>query len=180
MVVNLKVSILRMFNQFELFEAYQQRLSSLIGPAQAQRLVNGALVLITLGGNDYVNNYFLTPFSVRSRQFSIPAFSRYLVSEYRKILMRLYELGARRVLVTGTGPLGCVPSILAQRSINGDCVPELQEASGVFNPELVRMLQQLNNQLGSDVFISANAFQMNMDFIGNPQQFGLFLSHSDS
>uniref|UniRef100_A0A2N9HNQ1 Uncharacterized protein n=1 Tax=Fagus sylvatica TaxID=28930 RepID=A0A2N9HNQ1_FAGSY len=153
-----------------------QRLSALIGQAQAQELVNNALVLITLGGNDFVNNYFLTPFSARSRQFSIPDYSRYLISEYRKILMRLYELGARRVMVTGTGPLGCVPAELAMRSRNGECVPELQQAAQIFNPELIQMIQQLNSELGADVFVSANAFDMNMNFINSPQTYGFVTS----
>ncbi|TVU29036.1 hypothetical protein EJB05_20578, partial [Eragrostis curvula] len=49
---------------------YQQKLSALIGEDQATQLVNQALVLITLGGNDFVNNYYLVPMSVRSRQIS--------------------------------------------------------------------------------------------------------------
>lgn len=76
-----------MFEQFALFQQYQGRLSAEVGAAQAQRVVNGALVLMTLGGNDFVNNYFLTPVSARSRQFTIPQYCRYLISEYRKILM---------------------------------------------------------------------------------------------
>ncbi|XP_041004957.1 GDSL esterase/lipase At4g28780-like [Juglans microcarpa x Juglans regia] len=170
------LNIIRIFRQFELFQQYQQRLSALVGEAQARRLVNDALVLMTLGGNDFVNNYFLTPFSARSRQFSIPDFSRYLISEYRKILRRLYELGARRVMVTGTGPLGCVPAELAMRSRNGECAEELQQAAGIFNPELVQMIKQLNSELGADVFVAANAFQMNMDFINSPQRFGFVTS----
>ncbi|KAG7989819.1 hypothetical protein I3843_03G256200 [Carya illinoinensis] len=167
------LSIIRIFRQFELFQQYQQRLSALVGEAQAQRLVNDALVLMTLGGNDFVNNYFLTPFSARSRQFSIPDYSRYLISEYRKILLRLYELGARRVMVTGTGPLGCVPAELAMRSRNGECA---EEAAGIFNPALGQMLQQLNSEIGADVFVAANAFRMNMDFINYPQRFGFVTS----
>ena len=77
-------------------------------------------------------------------------------------------------MVTGTGPLGCVPAELAMRSRNGECVPELQQASGIFNPQLAQMIQQLNSELGSNVFISANAFNMNMNFITNPQAYGLF------
>ncbi|KAJ7972553.1 GDSL esterase/lipase [Quillaja saponaria] len=170
------VTVIRIFRQFELFQQYQQRVSALIGADQAKRLVNQGLVLITLGGNDFVNNYFFTPFSARSRQFSVADFSRYLISEYRKILSRLYELGARRVLVTGTGPLGCVPSELAQRSRNGECVPELQQAAEIFNPQLVQLTQQLNKELGSDVFVAVNAFLMNMNFISNPQKFGFVTS----
>lgn len=61
-------------------------MAALVGPEQTQRLVNQALVLITLGGNDFVNNYYLVPFSARSRQFSLPDYVVYLISEYRKVL----------------------------------------------------------------------------------------------
>ncbi|XP_030515025.1 GDSL esterase/lipase At4g28780-like isoform X2 [Rhodamnia argentea] len=167
------VNIIRIARQLQLFQQYQQRLGALIGPAQARQRVNQALVLITLGGNDWVNNYFLTPISARSRQFTIPEYSRYIISEYQKVLRRLYELGARRVLVTGTGPLGCVPAELAMTgSRNGECAPRLQQAAAIFNPELVQMLKELNREIGSDVFIAANAFRMNMDFINNPTKFG--------
>ncbi|KAK3032176.1 hypothetical protein RJ639_035001 [Escallonia herrerae] len=169
-------SIIRIFQQLENFQAYQQRVSALIGPERTKQLVNNALVLITLGGNDYVNNYFLAPITARRLQFSLPAYSRYLISEYQKILKRLYDLGARRVLVTGTGPLGCVPAELATRSSNGQCAEEPQRAAALFNPLLVQMIQGLNQDLGSDIFVAVNAQQMQNNFISNPQQFGFVTS----
>ncbi|KAL6968094.1 hypothetical protein U1Q18_033897 [Sarracenia purpurea var. burkii] len=169
-------NIIRIFQQLEFFQRYQERVSTLIGPVETQRLVNRALYLIVLGGNDFVNNYFFTPVTPRRLQFSLPAFSRYVISEYRKILLRLYELGARRVMVTGTGPLGCVPAELATRSTNGECAAEPQQAAALFNPALVQMLQGLNRQLGSDVFIAVNAMDMHSDFIRDPQAFGFVSS----
>ncbi|KAF3669921.1 GDSL esterase/lipase [Capsicum annuum] len=78
----------------------QQRASALIGEEQTARLVNDALVFITLGGNDYVNNHLLTPFSARQMQYNLEDYSRVVVTEYHKILTILNDLGARRVLVT--------------------------------------------------------------------------------
>ncbi|KAG8380706.1 hypothetical protein BUALT_Bualt06G0043800 [Buddleja alternifolia] len=170
------VNIIRISQQLAYFQQYQQRVSVLIGAGETQRLVNQALVLITLGGNDFVNNYYLVPFSARSRQFSLPDYVRYLISEYQKILMRIYELGARRVLVTGTGPLGCVPAELAMRSRNGECSAELQRAAALFNPQLTQMILNLNSQIGANVFIAANTQLMNNDFIRNPQAFGFVTS----
>lgn len=87
-------------------------------------------------------------------------------------VQRLYDLGARRVLVTGTGPLGCVPAELAMRSRNGECSAELQRAASLFNPQLVQMISQVNSEVGSNVFLGANTQQMSNDFISNPTAFG--------
>ncbi|CAA2967512.1 GDSL esterase lipase At5g33370-like [Olea europaea subsp. europaea] len=170
------LNIIRIAQQLEYFQQYQTRVSRLIGSAGTQRLVNEALVLITLGGNDFVNNYYLVPFSARSRQFSLPDYVRYILSEYRKVLRRLYELGARRVLVTGTGPMGCVPGELARRSRTGECDVELQRAGALYNPQLIQMVNGLNSEIGSDVFIAANTMQMSFDFIFNPQAYGFVTS----
>ncbi|KAK8542945.1 hypothetical protein V6N12_015521 [Hibiscus sabdariffa] len=152
------------------------RLADLVGHDEAQRIVSDALVLITVGGNDFVNNYYLVPFSARSRQFNIPDYVRYLISEYRKLLLRLYDLGARRVLVTGTGPLGCVPAELAMRSQSGQCAPELMAAAALYNPQLIEMVNGLNSQLGANIFIAANTQQQTNDFISNPGAFGFTTS----
>ncbi|KAJ4842211.1 hypothetical protein Tsubulata_005861 [Turnera subulata] len=166
------VNIIRMFQQLNYFEEYQHRVAAIIGAERTKELVNRALVLITCGGNDFVNNYYLVPYSARSRQYALPDYVKYLISEYKKLLTRLYDLGARRVLVTGTGPLGCVPAELAQRSTNGACSPELQRAASLFNPQLTQMLSQLNSHYGSDVFIAANTQISHNDFISNPQAYG--------
>ncbi|KAJ3682424.1 hypothetical protein LUZ60_014997 [Juncus effusus] len=166
------VRIIRMHEQLRRFKDHQKTLSSMIGPDKAKQLVNQALVLVTLGGNDFVNNYYLMPFSYRSRQFSLPDYVQYIISEYKKILASLYDLGARRVIVTGTGPMGCAPAELAMRSTNGECDVELMRATNLFNPQLVEILQELNHQFGSDIFISANSQRINFDYISNPQAYG--------
>ncbi|XP_065854550.1 GDSL esterase/lipase LTL1-like [Euphorbia lathyris] len=170
------VNIIRMFQQYQYFQQYQSRVAAQIGAARAQQLVNDALILITVGGNDFVNNYYLIPFSARSRQYSLPDYVKFLISEYKKLLMRLYDLGGRRVLVTGTGPLGCVPAELAQRSRNGECSAELQQAADLFNPQLSSMTKQLNSQYGADVFIAANTGKMSNSFITNPAKYGFTTS----
>lgn len=81
-----QVNIIRIGDQLRYFQQYQQRLSGLIGQDQATQRVNQALVLITLGGNDFVNNYYLVPYSFRSRQFALPDYVKYVIFEYKKVL----------------------------------------------------------------------------------------------
>lgn len=87
-------------------------------------------------------------------------------------MQRLYELGARKVLVTATGPLGCAPSIMAMRSKKGECAMELQQAADLFNPQVATMIGLLNKKLGSDVFIFVEAHLIYLDFITKPKDFG--------
>ncbi|KAK9063085.1 hypothetical protein SSX86_016955 [Deinandra increscens subsp. villosa] len=169
-------NIIRMPQQMAYFEQYKQRVSGIIGQQETERLVSQSLTLMTLGGNDFVNNYYLVPFSARSRQFALPDYVPYIVSEYRKILMNLYEMGLRRVLVTGTGPIGCVPAELAQHSRNGECSEQLQTAAGLFNPQLQQMLDSLNQEIGSHTFIGVNIRQTSIDFISDPARYGFVTS----
>ncbi|KAG0454432.1 hypothetical protein HPP92_025736 [Vanilla planifolia] len=76
-------------------------------------------------------------------------------------------------MVTMTGPLGCVPAgARTPGSRNGDCAAELLRAADLFNPQLEQILRDLNDELGADVFIAANAFRMHMDFVSNPTAYG--------
>ncbi|XP_059308201.1 GDSL esterase/lipase At5g33370-like [Lycium ferocissimum] len=170
------VNIIRIGQQLEYFAEYQKRVAALVGSEKAKKLVKEALVLITLGGNDFVNNYYLIPISLRSRQYVLPDYIVFIISEYKKVLKKLHRLGAHRIIVTGTGPLGCVPAELAQRSRDGNCDDELQQAAVMFNPALVEMLNGLNSEIGSHVFVAANTNQMHLDFITNPQAFGFVTS----
>ncbi|KAG0524022.1 hypothetical protein BDA96_07G174000 [Sorghum bicolor] len=172
-------NIIRIQKQLRYFRQYQSRVGALIGGDATARLVRGALVLITLGGNDFINNYYLVPFSARSREFALPDYVRYVVSEYAKVLRQLYALGARRVLVTGSGPLGCAPAELALMrpgSRAGECSAELQRAAALYNPQLVGMIKGVNAELGADVFVAVNAYRMHMDFISDPAAYGFVTS----
>ncbi|KAL8201975.1 hypothetical protein R6Q57_011122 [Mikania cordata] len=170
------LNIIRIWKQIEYLEQYKGRLGDIIGPDEALKVVNEGMVLISLGGNDFVNNYYLLPFSARSRQYTLPDYVPYLVSEYRNILSKMYDAGVRRVLVMGTGPMGCVPAELAQHSRTGECYVELQRASDLFNPQLQDMLKSLNDEKGDQVFVAANTMRMHMDYISNPEAYGFVTS----
>ncbi|MFS7961998.1 putative triacylglycerol lipase [Helianthus anomalus] len=165
-------NVLRMSVQLAYFREYQERISGLIGASQANELVNKALVLVSVGGNDFVNNYYLTPFSARRRQFALPNYVTLLISEYRKIMMTLYESGVRRAILLGSGPLGCAPAEIALHSSNGECATELQAAADLFEPQLVKLVQEVNAELGDHVFIAANTKLMHHNIITDPQAFG--------
>ncbi|KAI5006778.1 hypothetical protein ZWY2020_034021 [Hordeum vulgare] len=73
-------------------------------------------------------------------------------------MQRLYELGARRLIITGTGPLGCVSGELAQHSGNGECAAELNCAVDLFNPQLLDMVRVSNVRANREVYAFWDAF----------------------
>lgn len=81
-----QANVIRMYRQLEYFQEYRNRVSTLIGASRAKSLLSQALVLITVGGNDFVNNYFLVPNSARSRQYTLPEYVKFLIVEYEKLL----------------------------------------------------------------------------------------------
>ncbi|KAL4574689.1 hypothetical protein LXL04_021525 [Taraxacum kok-saghyz] len=164
--------VLRVPLQLEYFREYKRRLASLVGEKQAKNIVNKALVLVSLGGNDFVNNYFLYPFSPRSLQFPLPDYVSFLMSEYRKILKTLYGLGVRRAILMGSGPLGCAPAEIAQHSVDGECAGNLQAAAELFEPQLAEMVKSINAELGADVFVAANTKLMHNNIITDPHSYG--------
>lgn len=79
------------------------------------------------------------------------------------------------MIVTGTGPLGCVPAELAQHSRNGECAAELNRTVDLFNPQLVSMVRALNRDIGAgDVFVTANTYRANFDYLANPRNYGTY------
>ncbi|XP_076907908.1 GDSL esterase/lipase At5g33370-like [Bidens hawaiensis] len=166
------MNVIKMPLQLEYFKEYQQKLVSLIGEGQAKQVVNKAVLLISLGGNDFVNNYFLFPGSARSLSNPLSNYIPYLIDEYRKILEKLYELGARKTIVMGPGPIGCAPAERMQHSLTGECAKDLQDASGLFEPMLSQMVQDLNAKYQAQNFIASNNKLMHEDLIDNPTAFG--------
>ncbi|CAN1132106.1 GDSL esterase/lipase At5g33370, partial [Linum perenne] len=93
---------------------------------------------------------------------------------------RLYELGFRRILVKGSGPVGCYPKVLAagkrskkKRSGKDDdeCDEELQSVAASFNSRLGQVTTQLNSDVGYQAFIFINAFDSGTDIIANPRSY---------
>lgn len=91
---------------------------------------------------------------------------------------RLHLLGARKFIVVGVGPLGCIPFIRAIKLLpSGQCSAEVNELIQGYNTKLKGVLDQLNQELGPEaIFVYANSFDIFMKIIGNYHQYGNQLS----
>lgn len=101
----------------EYFAEYQKRVAALVGTEKAKQLVKQALVLITLGGNDFVNNYYLVPFSLRSTQYALPDYVTFVISEYKHVLAVtiLYPLKTILLLIIAAYIMSSINMLLVNK-----------------------------------------------------------------
>ncbi|KAJ6838192.1 GDSL esterase/lipase-like [Iris pallida] len=161
--------------QVEFFSATRQQLNALMGKAKAKEyLSKKALFSITIGSNDFLNNYLLPVISMGERISETPDdFVESLISTLRSQLTRLYSLDARKFVVGNVGPIGCIPY---QKTINRidetECVSLPNKLASKYNGRLRDLLAELNENLPDAKFVLANVYDLVMEVITNYQKYG--------
>ncbi|KAK3426526.1 GDSL esterase/lipase At1g33811 [Eucalyptus grandis] len=114
-----------------------------------------------LGSNDYLNNYFMPNFYSTSSEFTAKAYAAVLLNDYSRQLTQLYGLGARKVIVTAVGQIGCIPYQLARYNGNNSrCNENINNAIVLFNSGLRKMVDAFNNgQLPGAKFVYLDSFE---------------------
>jgi len=162
---------LSMNKQLEYFGNTKAQILSLLGEAAGMELISEALFASNMGSNDYLNNLYqpLSPIAnLTSEQVAAM-----LVRDYHGQLTRLYNMGARKVVVASMGPIGCIPFQLTLRlSENGECSEKVNADARLFNARILAMVKQLNAELPGAHFLYADAYKGVMDMISNPSQYG--------
>ncbi|KAK4433601.1 GDSL esterase/lipase [Sesamum alatum] len=129
-----------------------------------------------LGSNDYLNNYFMPDYYSTSSQYTPQAYAASLIQDYSRQLTELYKLGARKVIVTGVGQIGCIPYQLARyngSSGSSRCNEEINSAIVLFNTALKRLVDRFNKgQLPGAKFVYLDSFQSSQDLVRNAKTYG--------
>ncbi|KAK9115159.1 hypothetical protein Syun_021956 [Stephania yunnanensis] len=157
-------------DQITSFEKNKEAIKAKIGEQAADKLLNEALYFVGMGSNDYVNNY-LQPFMADGQQYTHEAFVVLLISTLDKQIKRLYNLGARKLVFTGIGPLGCIPSQRA-KSKQGGCLLRVNQWVSQFNSQVKKLLLALNRGLPGSEFTFADTYPVVLDLIMNPESYG--------
>ncbi|OAY66160.1 GDSL esterase/lipase [Ananas comosus] len=167
---------LSFYDQITCFEKTKAAIVRKIGKESAEELCNEAIYFIGLGSNDYVNN-FLQPFMADGQQYTHDEFVGLVITTLDGQLRRLYDLGARKVVFHGLGPLGCIPSQRV-KSRNGQCLHVVNNYVTEFNARVKDLLDGLNNKLPGAQMAFADSYSIVMDLINNPQNYGFKISHT--
>ncbi|KAF8721512.1 hypothetical protein HU200_023018 [Digitaria exilis] len=150
------------------------------GEVEAVSLLRGALFSVTMGSNDFINNYLTPIFSVPERATTPPvAFIGAMIAKYRQQLTRLYLLDARKIVIANVGPIGCIPY---QRETNpsagASCAEFPNQLARSFNRRLRVLVDELGAALPGSRFVYADVYHIVSDIIDNYRSHGFEVADS--
>ncbi|KAF8406363.1 hypothetical protein HHK36_008450 [Tetracentron sinense] len=169
------VNRLSMDIQIDYFNITRKQLDNLLGPSKAREfLIKKSIFSITVGANDFLNNYLLPVLSIGERISESPdAFIDHLISNLRGQLTRLYKLDARKFVIGNVGPIGCIPYQKTINQLNSDqCVDLPNKLAKQYNGRLKDLLTELNENLPGSTFVLANVYDLVLELITNYAKYG--------
>ncbi|WZY76880.1 hypothetical protein YC2023_017010 [Brassica napus] len=104
-------------------------------------------------------------------------FVDYLMETLESQLRVLHSLGARKLMVFGLGPMGCIP-LQRALSLDGKCQNKASSLAVRFNKAATTMLKDLETKLPNANYKFGEAYNLVNDVITNPQKYGF--DNSDS
>ncbi|CAO2837652.1 unnamed protein product [Amaranthus hypochondriacus] len=134
------------------------------------------LIFAGLGSNDYLNNYFMTDYYSTSTQYTPAVYANSLIQDYSRQLTDLYQLGVRKVIVTGIGQIGCIPYELARYNATSHsrCNESKNNIINLFNSGLRQLVDNFNNgQLPGAKFVYLDSYRGSKDLYTNRRSYGL-------
>ncbi|XP_050204758.1 GDSL esterase/lipase At2g23540-like [Mercurialis annua] len=169
------VNRLSMDIQIDYFNITRKQIDKLLGASKARDFImKESIFSITVGSNDFLNNYLLPVLSVGARITESPdAFIDDMLNHFKNQLTRLYKLDARKFVIGNVGPIGCIPY---QKTINqlkeNECVELANKLAIQYNGRLKDLLAQLNDNLPGSTFVHANVYALVMEVITNYDKYG--------
>ncbi|KAF9618449.1 hypothetical protein IFM89_001172 [Coptis chinensis] len=167
------LNVMPLWRELEYYRDYQKRLKEYLGDEKANETVREALYLVSLGTNDFLENYY-RPTSIRASQFTVEQFQDYIIGLARDFVKDLYNLGARKISLTGLPPMGCLPLERASNYVfwSGGCNERYNQVATDFNRKLQDIVVELNKELHGIALVFSDTYGILFDIIQKPQNYG--------
>ncbi|XP_059452681.1 GDSL esterase/lipase 7 [Corylus avellana] len=148
-------------------------------PEELSDYLSKSIFIFSVGSNDYINNYLQPNMYSTSNRYPTQPFAQLLVDSLGQRFERLYNLGARKMVMFEIGPIGCIPSFTRQHyKQDGQCVEDTNQIVSFFNQRLPALLKYLAFTLQGSTFVLAQANFLAYDAITNPPKYGLMDSNN--
>lgn len=93
-------------------------------------------------------------------------------------MQTLYNLNARKFIVTNAGPGGCIPWEKDLHFLpGGTCARVVNKMARMYNGKLKRLLVELNKDLKGANFVYADIYHILTDLTENYVSYGAYIPH---
>ncbi|XP_073125983.1 GDSL esterase/lipase At4g26790 [Henckelia pumila] len=165
------LSVIPLWKEIDYYKQYQQWLRDYVGKVKADEVISEALYIISIGTNDFLENYYLLPH--RPSKYSVEEYQKFLAGIASTFITQIYQLGARKISITGLPPMGCLP---LERTTNlasgGGCIEKYNNVSLDFNKKLQVLVETLNKELSGIQLVLTDPYAILYEMIRNPHSFG--------
>ncbi|XP_035547346.1 GDSL esterase/lipase At2g04570-like [Juglans regia] len=166
------LSVIPLWKELEYYKDYQKKLRSYLGESEADKRISEALHVMSLGTNDFLENYYSFP-GGRQSQFSVTRYEDYLIGIATNFIKALYGLGARKISLGGLPPMGCLPLERATNIMGGNgCNDRYNNVSMEFNEKLKKLTVELNKELSGIKLVFSNPYYVLLHIIKKPSSYG--------
>ncbi|KAL9241285.1 hypothetical protein vseg_015414 [Gypsophila vaccaria] len=166
------LNVMPFWKEVELYKDYQQKLRAYVGEDKANYIIKEAVYLVSIGTNDFLENYYLLP--TTREKYTIQQFQDHLVDSAREFVTKIYGLGARKISLSGILPMGCLP---LERTINfmeiEGCNEEYNKVALEFNGKMKNLVTQLNDEFVGLRLVLSNPYYIIKKMIRNPSNYGI-------
>ncbi|KAL2475285.1 GDSL esterase/lipase [Abeliophyllum distichum] len=171
-------SVISMQKQLNFFKEYKTRLELAIGKERTKILINKSVFIISAGTNDFIVNYYGTPF--RRRTFTVSGYQQFLLQHVQDFVQGLLDQGGRTIAFVGLPPMGCLPVVITLNSGNAfhsrGCSESLSSVAVDYNQKLQIKLKAMESH-GIRI-IYADIYKPLDGMTKNPSKFGFEEVHS--
>ncbi|KAL0001583.1 hypothetical protein SO802_015364 [Lithocarpus litseifolius] len=166
------LSVIPLWKELVYYADYQKRLRAYLGETKANQVISDALYMISMGTNDFLENYYTFPAGRQSR-FTITQYEDFLIGIAGNFIKELYYLGARKISLGGLPPMGCLP---LERATNiagaNQCEERYNNVALEFNGKLKMLATTLNKDLSGLKLVFSNPYYIFTYLIRRPASFG--------
>lgn len=164
-----------LWKELEYYKEYQQKLRAYLGDGKAYLTIVKALYVISIGTNDFLENYYAFP--QRRSQYKIDEYQEFLITLAKDFVVNLYNLGARKISLSGIPPMGCMPLERARNFGNANsCMETYNIVSLSFNAKLQGLVTTLNRELPGIQMVFSNPYYILLQIVRKPSSYGNELS----
>ncbi|KAM1004794.1 hypothetical protein ACFX2C_004950 [Malus domestica] len=162
-------SVLSLPRQLKYFLHYKVKLIKLVGQKKAEDIIRTAVLILSMGTNDFVQNYYLDP--TRPKQFSVEEYQNYLVSCMANGIQQMERIGATRLVVVGVPPLGCMPLVKTLMDVTA-CAENYNKVAFSLSSRIQKKLEAITKTSRMKIgFVDAYGIMQNA--INNPKLYDL-------